>query len=89
MKIGELNQGDMVKRISTSDTGWSKITYNNETAYVSSTYLSTDPISFEGYECSIKNIFNIFSFISYVIFMFPSTLFSLFIKSSIFILISS
>lgn len=56
-KIGELNQGDMVKRISTSDTGWSKITYNNETAYVSSTYLSTDPISFEGYETVNETVY--------------------------------
>ena len=41
-KVGELVAGESVTRISIGDNGWSKVTYNGKTAYVSSKYLTTE-----------------------------------------------
>lgn len=38
--IGSLSEGDSVTRTGVGDNGWSKITYNGTTAYVSTTYLT-------------------------------------------------
>lgn len=40
--IGSLNKGDSVTRIGKGSNGWSKVKYNNKTAYISSSYLSTE-----------------------------------------------
>ena len=39
--IGSLKQGDSVKRTGIGSNGWSKVTYNGQTAYVSSDLLTT------------------------------------------------
>jgi len=41
-KLGSLNKGDEVTRIGKGSNGWSKITYNGKTAYVNSSYLTTE-----------------------------------------------
>lgn len=38
---GSLAKGDSITRTGVGDDGWSKVTYNNETAYISSAYLTT------------------------------------------------
>lgn len=40
-KVGSLNIRDSVKRIGVGDNGWSKIIYNDQETYVSSSYIST------------------------------------------------
>ena len=40
--IGSLNKGDSVTRIGKGSNGWSKVKYNNKTAYISSSYLTTE-----------------------------------------------
>lgn len=39
--VGSLKEGDSVTRIGIGDNGWSKVTYNGSTCYISSTYLTT------------------------------------------------
>lgn len=40
-KLGSLNAGDSVTRTGRGSNGWSRITFNGKTAYVSSSYLTT------------------------------------------------
>lgn len=40
-KIGKLKWGESVTRIGVGDNGWSKVSYNDDVAYISSKYLST------------------------------------------------
>lgn len=43
--VGSLEKGESVKRTGIGDNGWSKVTYNGQTAYISSTYLTkTKPV---------------------------------------------
>jgi exopolysaccharide biosynthesis protein len=45
-KIGSLQYGESIKRIGIGDNGWSKVLYNDETAYMYSDYLqTTKPVS--------------------------------------------
>ena len=41
-KLAQLNVGDSVTRTGIGDNGWSKITYNGQTAYVSTNLLTTE-----------------------------------------------
>ena len=40
--IGSLNKGDSITRIGKGSNGWSKVKFNNQTAYISSSYLTTE-----------------------------------------------
>ena len=39
--VGSLNEGDSVTRIGKGSNGWSRVTYNGQTAYINSDYLTT------------------------------------------------
>ena len=39
--VGSLSKGDSIKRTGVGDNGWSRVSYNGTTAYISSTYLTT------------------------------------------------
>ena len=39
--VGSLNEGDSVTRTGKGSNGWSKVTYNGQTAYINSDYLTT------------------------------------------------
>lgn len=40
--IGQLKNGDVATRVGVSDNGWSKLSYNGQTCYAVSNYLTTD-----------------------------------------------
>lgn len=40
--IGSLNEGDSVTRTGKGSNGWSRVKYNGQTAYISSSYLTTE-----------------------------------------------
>lgn len=40
--VGSLNAGDSVTRTGRGSNGWSRVTYNGQTAYISSNYLTTE-----------------------------------------------
>ena len=40
-KLGQLQEGEAVKRVAIGSNGWSKVEYNGKEAYVSSNYLTT------------------------------------------------
>lgn len=46
-KVGYLNKGQKIELTGTSTNGWSRIKYNNKTAYVSSSLLSKDEVKVE------------------------------------------
>lgn len=42
--VGVLKKGDKITRTATGDNGWSKVTYNGDTCYIYSSYLTTKPV---------------------------------------------
>ena len=47
--VGALNENDQIHRVAVLENGWSKVSYNNEYAYVRSDYLTTQRPSVPGF----------------------------------------
>lgn len=54
--VGSLNEGDSVTRIGKGSNGWSRVTYNGQTAYINSDYLTTKKPVVESSNNDLKSL---------------------------------